>query len=113
MALKFRLKGLAETFVDSVRCPCCGNDGGDQGDEGFRTDCSKVTYEGIIVVVNCEFCGHAFLPDGQRVGIINSEKLRMAIERDYKINGQPLLNGKEEVQLEVEKNNSEKFLPLH
>lgn len=113
MALKFRLKGLAETFIDAVRCPCCGNDGGEHGDEGFKTDGSRVTYEGIIVVVGCEYCGHLFLPEGQRIGIINAEKFRVAIERDYKVNGQPLFNSKEDVRLEVEKNNVERLQPLH
>jgi hypothetical protein len=107
MALKFRLKGLAETFVEKVLCPCCGHDGGEQGDEGFRTDCSRVTYEGIIVVVGCEICGHYFLPDGQRVGIIDSRRLRTAIERDCENNGQPLFAGKDEVVLDVERRNSE------
>ena len=49
MALKFRLKGLAETFVDSITCPCCGVVGVD--DQNFTTELTKVTYQGIIVVV--------------------------------------------------------------
>ena len=49
MALKFRLRGLAETFIDEITCPCCGNVGND--DENFETEHTKVTYDGIIVVV--------------------------------------------------------------
>lgn len=113
MALKFRLKGLAETFVDTVRCPCCGNDGGDQGDGGFVTDASRVTLEGIIVVVTCEFCAHIFLPEGQRIGVINRHKLRSAVERDCLANGQPLYENREEVRLIVERQNAEKLSPLH
>jgi hypothetical protein len=33
MALKFRLKGLAETFVDTITCPCCSAVGVD--DQNF------------------------------------------------------------------------------
>lgn len=113
MALKFRLKGLAETFVEQVICPCCGHDGGEQGDEGFKTDSSKVTLEGIIVVISCEICGHFFLPEGQRVGIIDAKKLRHAIERDCATNGQPVYTNKEDVRLDVEKRNCERSAPLH
>jgi phosphate/sulfate permease len=35
MGLKFRLKGLAETFIDKLKCPGCGNNGGEEGDNGF------------------------------------------------------------------------------
>ena len=108
MPLKFRLKGLAETFVDAIRCPCCGHDGGDEGDQGFKTELTRVTYDGIIVVIQCCICGHVFVPDGQRHGVINSEKLRMAVQKDSMTTGQPILPNRESVRLEVERLNAER-----
>ncbi len=108
MPLKFRLKGLAETFVDHIRCPGCGHDGGDDGDQGFQTELTRVTYDGIIVVIQCSVCGSVFVPDGQRHGVINSEKLRLAVERDSVTTGMPILPNRESVRLEVERMNAEK-----
>lgn len=106
MPLKFRLKGLAETFVDTLRCPKCAHDGGEGGDEGFRTDMSRVTFDGIIVVIQCEQCSHIFVPDGQRLGIINSQRLRRAVERDSAQSGDPILENIKAVRVEVEKLNA-------
>jgi hypothetical protein len=108
MPLKFRLKGLAETFVDAIRCPTCGHDGGDDGDQGFKTELTRVTYDGIIVVIQCCICGNVFVPDGQRHGVINSEKLRLAVEKDSLTTGQPILPSRESVKLEVERLNAER-----
>ncbi|MFN8391069.1 MAG: hypothetical protein U0136_12335 [Bdellovibrionota bacterium] len=108
MPLKFRLKGLAETFVDAIRCPCCGHDGGDEGDQGFKTELTRVTYDGIIVVIQCCICGVVFVPDGQRHGVINSEKLRLAVEKDSVTTGQPVLATRQAVKLEVERLNAER-----
>ena len=108
MPLKFRLKGLAETFVDTIRCPDCGHDGGDDGDQGFKTELTRVTYDGIIVVIQCCVCANVFVPDGQRHGVINSEKLRNAVERDSVTTGQPLLPTRASVKLEVERLNAER-----
>ena len=113
MALKFRLKGLAETFIDEIQCPCCGHDGGDEGDQGFRTEFTRVTFDGIIVVINCEVCGHVFVPDGQRMGVINSGKLRNAVERDSRSSGQPLFTNLDAVRLEVERINAERDQQVH
>lgn len=113
MGLKFRLKGLAETFIDRIRCPSCGNDGGDDGDNGFSTDLTRVTYEGIVVVTECELCGEVFVPDGQRHGIIDSKKLRNAVERDSVKTGQPLYANRASVKLDVEKINAEKQSGIH
>ena len=106
MPLKFRLKGLAETFVERVICDTCGNDGGEEGDEGFRTDQSRVTFDGIIAVIECSHCGNIFVPADQRLGIINSTRLRSAVEKDCEMTGQPILENKEEVMLDVEKLNA-------
>lgn len=108
MALKFRLKGLAETFVEAIRCPSCGHDGGEQGDQGFRTELTRVTYDGIVVVVECDACHSVFLPKGQRHGVLNSDKLRLAVERDSVNTGQPVFPTRREVELEVERLNAER-----
>ena len=113
MPLKFRLKGLAETFVDNLKCPCCGHDGGDEGDQGFKTELTRVTFDGIIVVVLCELCSHVFIPRDQRFGVINSQKLRNAVERDSVNTGQPLFANIESVRLEVERLNAEREQNVH
>ncbi len=106
MPLKFRLKGLAETFVDNVSCDCCGNQGGEDGDEGFSTDMSRVTLDGIVAVIECTHCGHIFVPKEQKLGVISLRKLRQAVENDSKVTGTPVLSGLDEVALDVEKLNA-------
>jgi len=108
MALKFRLKGLAETFVDNVCCPGCGYDGGPNGEKGFATERTKVTYDGIVVVLECEQCETIFVPYEQRHGIINVWALREAVEKDCNKNGQPLFPSRKAVELDVEKLNASK-----
>ena len=51
MALKFRLRGLAETFIEGITCPGCGTTGND--DNALATDHTRVTFDGITVVVQC------------------------------------------------------------
>lgn len=113
MPLKFRLKGLAETFVDHVVCPKCRHNGGDGGDQGFGTELSKVTFEGIIAVIRCECCEHIFVPDNQKQGIVNSTKLRSAIKRDKRATGQPIYQNMKEVELEVERLNACRDQQIH
>ena len=113
MPLKFRLRGLAETFVEEIRCPCCGHDGGDEGDHGFRTEFTRVTFDGIIVVIQCEPCGNVFVPNGQKLGVINSSKLRSAVEKDSGNTGQPVFYGLDQVRLEVERLNAERGSKIH
>jgi hypothetical protein len=108
MGLKFRLKGLAETFLDRITCPHCGHDGGKDGDQGFRTDQTRVTYDGIVVVIECEMCGEVFVPEGQRFGIINSQKLRSAVDQDSEKTGQPILTTFKDVKLDIERLKAEK-----
>ena len=108
MPLKFRLKGLAETFVDKIVCPGCGHDGGDEGDQGFHTELTRVTYDGIVVVIQCSLCSSVFVPNGQRNGVLNSQKLRQAVERDSVTTGQPILPSRQAVILEVERMNAER-----
>lgn len=104
MALKFRLKGLAETFVDSITCPCCGVMGVD--DQSFTTELTKVTYQGIIVVVQCRECKEIFVPTTQRLGVLDNIALRVAVERDSTDSGEAILSGLSAVKLRAEKLNA-------
>lgn len=113
MALKFRLKGLAETFIDQLCCPECGHQGGDDGDVGFKTDLTRVTYDGIIVVVECSFCRNIFVPKGQRLGVIDPKKLRSAVEKDSLNTGLPIYPDIDAVRLEVEKLNATRNHEVH
>ena len=111
MALKFRLKGLAETFIDEIACPVCGVAGAD--DQYFATELTKVTFEGIIVVAQCKACGEIFVPELQRLGILNPAALRVAVERDSIETGEPLMAGVEAVRLVAEKLNAMRKTDLH
>ena len=111
MALKFRLKGLAETFIDEIKCPGCGLLGAD--DENFATELTKVTLEGIIVVVQCKTCGEIFVPRTQRLGVINIDALRAAVEKDHQETGEPMVFGLEGVRLNAEKLNALRKGDLH
>ena len=104
MALKFRLRGLAETFIDNIVCPCCGARGND--DQEFSTELTKVTFEGIIVVVQCRSCGEIFVPNTQRLGVLNPDELRRAVERDHDDTGEPLYAGLKAVKLSAERMNA-------
>lgn len=111
MALKFRLKGLAETFIDEIVCPCCGSMGSD--DQLFSTEFTKVTFEGIIVVVQCRSCGEIFVPSSQRLGVINPNELKRAVEKDSVETGEPCLSGFRAVKISAEKLNASRKGDLH
>lgn len=111
MALKFRLKGLAETFVDTITCPCCGTIGSD--DQNFSTEFTKVTYEGIVVVVQCRSCSEIFVPRTQRLGVLDYKALRVAVEKDSVDSGQAILSGWEAVRLSAEKLNAQRKGAMH
>ena len=104
MALKFRLRGLAETFIDTIVCPSCGSRGND--DQDFSTELTKVTFEGIIVVVQCRSCGEIFVPNTQRLGVLNPDELKRAVERDHDDTGEPLYAGLKAVKLSAERMNA-------
>ena len=108
MPLKFRLNGLAETFVEDLVCPRCDYDGGEAKDEGFDTTCTRVTFGGIVVVCECFACAHVFLPKNQKIGIINSRKLRGAVEKDSIDSGEPYAETIEDVRLSIELLNAER-----
>lgn len=111
MALKFRLRGLAETFIDTICCPTCSATGND--DEHFSTELSRVTFDGIVVVVQCKACSEIFVPGTQRLGILNPEKLRDAVQKDAFETGEPLLQNMGAVRLTVEKLNAQRKGGLH
>lgn len=111
MALKFRLKGLAETFIDCITCPGCGFRGND--DSHFTTDHTRVTFDGIIVVLQCAGCGEIFVPTEQRLGIISPGELRSAVYKDSRDTGEPILENVGAVRLAVEKINANRKGDLH
>lgn len=111
MALKFRLRGLAETFVDTITCPDCGITGTD--DEHFSTEFSKVTFDGIVVVVQCRCCSEIFVPQSQRLGIISPDKLKDAVKKDAQDTGEAVLSNLHAVRLITEKLNAQRKGELH
>ncbi|MCB0310906.1 MAG: hypothetical protein KDD42_06715 [Bdellovibrionales bacterium] len=111
MGLKFRLRGLAETFIDEITCPGCGAHGND--DQNFSTEFTKVTLEGIIVVLQCRSCSEIFVPSSQRLGIINPDGLRQAVEKDSVDTGEPILPNLNAVRLSAEKLNAARKGELH
>ncbi|NBW39575.1 hypothetical protein EBR25_01085 [bacterium] len=111
MGLKFRLKGLAETFVDSVTCPACGRHGTD--DDDFITEETRVTFSGIVVVASCPSCGEVFVPTSQRLGIVNSVALRSAVIQDSHETGEPVLSDLQSVKEVIERENADRKGDLH
>lgn len=111
MGLKFRLKGLAETFIEEITCPCCGLVGND--DQSFTTELTKVTFDGIIVVVQCKSCGEIFVPDSQRLGVLNPDELKKAVQKDSVDTGEAVLPNVEAVKLNAEKLNAMRKGELH
>ncbi|MGI6525500.1 MAG: hypothetical protein ACOX2O_09480 [Bdellovibrionota bacterium] len=111
MSLKFKLRGLAETFIDEITCPSCGFHGTD--DENFSTELTRVTYEGIIIVAQCKTCGEIFVPKTQRLGVINSVELQGAVRKDSLETGEPMMPNFEAVRLNAEKLNALRKGDLH
>jgi hypothetical protein len=104
VALKFRLRGLAETFVDEIHCPCCGSAGKD--DDAFSTEFTRVTLDGICVVTQCKRCAEIFVPKNQRVGIVSFSDLEKAIQDDHRETGEPIYGSFKDVVLSTEKLNA-------
>ena len=111
MALKFRLRGLAETFIDEITCPTCGTCGTD--DQHFSTELTKVTFEGIIVVVQCRTCHEIFVPSTQRLGVLNPGQLKQAVHKDHEETGEPLMANMRAVQLNAERLNAMRKDEVH
>lgn len=111
MALKFRLKGLAETFIDRLTCPNCGATGAD--DKNFSTDLTRVTFDGIVVIAQCKRCDEIFVPDTQRLGVVNAVRLHEAVAKDSADTGEALLQNLQAVRQLVQKMNAERKGDLH
>lgn len=111
MALKFRLRGLAETFIDEITCPHCGTSGND--DAYFATELTKVTYDGIIVVVQCRSCSEIFVPSAQRLGVLNPAELRKAVEKDSLETGEPVMASLDAVKVNAERLNAMRKNEMH
>ena len=84
MTLKFRLKGLAETFIEDLTCPNCKYCSDLEND--FKTDQTKITECGIVVVAECNLCGEIFVPENQKLGLINPKLLSSALTTESIIN---------------------------
>lgn len=113
MALKFRLRGLAETFVEEIVCPCCSAEMKADNESAISTEHTKVTLSGIVVVVKCPSCNHVFIPHEQKFGVINTQRLQSAVERDSVNTGQPVMRGLSCVKVEVERINAVKSAKMH
>ena len=111
MALRFRLRGLAETFIDQIQCPGCGLAGGD--DSEFSTERTRVSLEGIVVVLQCRQCSEVFVPQNQRLGVIDQTKLKVAVQQDSRDTGEPLFETFAAVKLNAEKQNALRKGELH
>lgn len=111
MGLKFRLRDLAETFIDEIVCPECAQRGVDE--EMFATEHTRVTFEGIIVVVQCQSCQTIFVPNSQRLGVLNPRALREAVERDSQDHGEPLFPDFHAVKISAERMNASRKGDLH
>ena len=111
MALRFRLKGLAETFIDIVECPSCNTMGTD--DQQFSTELSRVTFEGIIVICQCKSCNSIFVPQKQKIGVVNMQRLHAAVLKDSTDTGEPLLAAMKDVVMHVEQINASRSGDVH
>ncbi|MCI5064841.1 hypothetical protein MRY87_03850 [bacterium] len=111
MALKFRLRGLAETFLTSLCCPHCGYRSRDE--EEVSTEETRVTFDGIVVVVTCSACTESYVPSDQRLGIVDSRALREAVVRDSQDTGEPVLENIEAVRAHIERQNANRRNDIH
>lgn len=104
MTLRFRLRGLAETLIEEASCPCCSCSGAD--DNLFSTEHTKVTFEGIVVVLQCKNCDEIFIPDNQKLGIVDETELKVAVEKDHQRTGEALYADIRAVMMDTEKLNA-------
>lgn len=110
MALRFRLKNLAETVIEELKCPGCGLIANDE--KLFSTDLTRLTVDGIVVIAECRCCGEVFVPIGQRTGIMDVRNFRQVIQNEY---GDSSLKAPSRLtmQMEAEKLNAIRRHGLH
>lgn len=106
VGLKFRLRGLAQTFLTRIVCPGCKYRSSEP--EGFGTDGSRVTFIGIVVVAECKCCGEFFVPDGQRFEVLDAPKLIELVKKDWVVTGGPEHRTVWDVELHTERLNAER-----
>ncbi len=111
MALRFRLRGLAETLIEEVSCPCCGSVGEDDGT--FSATNTKVTLQGIIAVLQCKSCDEIFVPENQKLDIADTGLLEEAVKEDHQRTGEPLLHGFSSVLHQAEMLNATRKGQIH
>ncbi|MCS6961345.1 MAG: hypothetical protein NZT61_02425 [Deltaproteobacteria bacterium] len=97
MALRFKLKRIAETYIDYIECPSCGHYS--EEIDKFTTELTRVTFEGIVVVCRCGICGEIFLPRNQRIGVISFKNLRDLILRDARKRAVAIYRNIEDVKI--------------
>ena len=108
MPLTLRLRGLAETFVEELCCPNCGTGEDPSAEENFDASLTIVTVDGIVAVLECRSCKHAFVPENQRRGIISSGKLRDSIAAEQLREGKDPVRTMHEAYLIAEMRNAKK-----
>lgn len=106
MSLRFRLKGLAETFIEELCCPSCGHKSKD--DQFFSTEMTRVTFDGIVVIAQCKVCSELFVPLTQRLGILSQKALNEAVEKDLELTGESTYSTLQNVKVNVERMNAER-----
>ncbi len=111
MALRFKLRRVAETYIENIECPNCGWSSDDI--EGFTTELTRVTFEGIVVVCRCAKCGEIFLPCNQRIGVISFKRLKEIILRDARIRGVAIYRNIRDVMSYVEFLNASRRGEIH
>jgi hypothetical protein len=110
VALRFKLKNLAETVIEELKCPGCGLIANDE--QLFSTDLTRLTKDGIIVMAECRCCGEVFIPTGQRTGIMDVINFREVINREYSDESFPAPS-RNSMELEAEKLNAIRRYGLH
>ena len=110
MALRFKLKNIAETVIEELKCPGCGLIANDE--KLFSTDMTRLTVDGIVVCAECRCCGEVFIPIGQRTGIMDVRNFREVIKSEYGHTKRPAPS-RQSMEMEAEKLNAIKRYGLH
>ncbi|MCS6894465.1 MAG: hypothetical protein NZO16_07885 [Deltaproteobacteria bacterium] len=111
MALRFKLRRVAETYIDYIECPNCGYSS--EEIDKFTTELTRVTFEGIVVVCRCGICGEIFLPANQRVGVISFKNLKELILRDSRKRGVAIYRNVRDVKIYVDYLNAVRRGEIH